>query len=172
MAYSPIFPMLKASTTNTLRDSWRNFTKCSSRLTSRKFFRAASHMAKSAAMITLPASYFDDGAARDSCFTACILRPQMKKQIALKPVLSWHTRIIQLKRCPPERTSVTATPSSLREIASSRPCRSVTPTVTDDCLSNRGEVLVRGQTCAGGRQSEHGFDYGRCYRYTKCTTGR
>jgi alanine racemase len=94
------------------------FHQVLSRLESTKIFPAASHMAKSAALVTIPASHLTmvrPGLILYGMYPA----PQMQKQIALKPVLSWRTRIIQLKcTLPPERTSVTAAPSLLREIAS------------------------------------------------------
>lgn len=57
------------------------------------------HMAKSAALITVQASHFDlvrPGLALYGIYPA----PELKTEIDLKPVLSWKTRILQLKRVP------------------------------------------------------------------------
>lgn len=122
----------------------KQFHQVLDRLRSANIFPAASHMAKSAALITLPASHL------------AMVRPglilygmnpasQMKKQIALKPVLSWRTRIIQLKRSAAGtsigygRTFVTKRNSLIATL----------PVGYADgyrwLLSNRAAVLVRGR---------------------------
>lgn len=55
------------------------------------------HMAKSAALLTIPGSHFSmvrPGLALYGVYPS----PQLAKEISLKPVLSWNTRILQLKR--------------------------------------------------------------------------
>ena len=114
------------------------------RLESTKIFPAASHMAKSAALVTIPASHLTmvrPGLILYGMYPA----PQMKKQIALKPVLSWRTRIIQLKRSPARtyigygRTFVTKRNSLIATL----------PVGYADgyrrLLSNHAVVLVRGK---------------------------
>src|SRR6185295_13175517 len=62
-----------------------------------KVMHRSSHMAKSAALITEPAAHFSmvrPGLILYGMYPA----PALKKQIVLKPVLTWKTRIIQLKR--------------------------------------------------------------------------
>ncbi|MPZ76941.1 MAG: alanine racemase [Deltaproteobacteria bacterium] len=62
------------------------------------------HLANSAATITLPAAYFSmvrPGLILYGVYPA----PAMKKQICLRPVLSWKTRILQLKKVP-AKTSI------------------------------------------------------------------
>jgi alanine racemase len=57
------------------------------------------HMAKSAAILTVPDSHF--GMVRPGLALYGIYpSPQLSQEIALKPVLSWKTRILQLKRVP------------------------------------------------------------------------
>jgi alanine racemase len=101
-------------------------------------------MAKSAALVTIPASHLTmvrPGLILYGMYPA----PQMKKQIALKPVLSWRTRIIQLKRSPARtyigygRTFVTKRNSLIATL----------PVGYADgyrrLLSNHAVVLVRGK---------------------------
>jgi alanine racemase len=57
------------------------------------------HMAKSAALITVQGSHFDlvrPGLSLYGIYPA----PELQAEITLKPVLSWKTRILQLKRVP------------------------------------------------------------------------
>lgn len=103
-----------------------------------------SHMAKSAALITAPAAHFS------------MVRPglilygmypdeRLKRAIALKPVLSWRTRIIQLKSVPAgtpigyNRTFVTKRKSAIATL----------PLGYADgyrrLFSNQAQVLVRGK---------------------------
>jgi alanine racemase len=109
-----------------------------------KIFPSASHMAKSAALITVPASHLTmvrPGLILYGMYPA----PRMKKQIALKPVLSWRSRIIQLKTVATGscigygRTFVTKRNSQIATL----------PVGYADgyrrLFSNRAAVLVRGQ---------------------------
>ncbi|HWO41456.1 MAG TPA: alanine racemase [Candidatus Eisenbacteria bacterium] len=104
---------------------------------------ALTHLANSAATVTLRAAYFD--MVRPGLILYGIYPSrEMEGQIALKPVLSWHTRILQLKRVPAGssisygQTFVTARPSLIATL----------PVGYADgyprLLSNRGAVLVRG----------------------------
>lgn len=77
----------------------KTFTQVLDRLQRAGIVPSSSHMAKSAALITVPASHF--AMVRPGLILyGAYPSPKMKKQIALKPVLSWKTRIIQLKRSP------------------------------------------------------------------------
>ena len=120
------------------------FRRVLKRLKNVKISPPASHMAKSAALITMPASHLAmvrPGLVLYGMYPA----PAMKKQIALKPVLSWRTRIIQLKRAPRKtsigygRTFVTKRNSLIATL----------PVGYADgyrrLLSNRAEVIVRGR---------------------------
>ncbi len=102
------------------------------------------HLANSAATITLPAAYFD--MVRPGLMLYGIYpSPAMATQICLKPVLSWKTRILQLKKVP--------TGSSIsygQTFVTTRESRIATlPLGYADgyprLLSNRGEVLVNGK---------------------------
>ncbi len=101
------------------------------------------HMAKSAAVLTVPDSYYDmvrPGLALYGIYPS----PQLSQEIALRPVLSWKTRIFQLKRVPEGtslgygRTFVTRRESLIGTL----------PVGYADgyqrSLSNRAVVLVRG----------------------------
>ena len=58
------------------------------------------HFANSAATITLPAAYFD--MVRPGIMLYGVYpSPSMADRITLKPVLSWKTKILQLKKVPP-----------------------------------------------------------------------
>ena len=115
-----------------------------------KLLRAAAvappliHLANSAATITLPAAHFD--MVRPGIMLYGIYpSAAMANQITLKPVLSWQTRIVQLKKVPAgtsisygqtlvtERESLIATLPVGYADGYPRP------------LSNRGAALVRGQ---------------------------
>jgi alanine racemase len=101
------------------------------------------HMAKSAALITLPASHFT--MVRPGLILYGIYpSPDMVKKITLRPILSWTTRILQLKRVPTNssigygRTFVTKRESLIATL----------PVGYADgyqrAFSNRAAVLVRG----------------------------
>ena len=96
------------------------------------------------AWVALPAAYFD--MVRPGLMLYGIYpSPTMAKQITLKPVLSWKTRILQLKRVPPGssisygQTFITNRESLIATL----------PIGYADgyrrLLSNRGEALVRGK---------------------------
>jgi alanine racemase len=102
------------------------------------------HLANSAATITMPAAYFD------------MVRPgimlygtypseAMANQIELKPVLSWQTRIVQLKKVP-AGTSISYGQTFVTERES---LIATLPVGYADgysrLLSNRGAALVGGQ---------------------------
>jgi alanine racemase len=102
------------------------------------------HLANSAATITLPTAYFDmvrPGLMLYGVYPA----PDMATQICLKPVLSWKTRILQLKKVPAGSSiSYGQTFTTKRE--------SLIATLPlgyadgySRLLSNRGEVLVGGK---------------------------
>jgi alanine racemase len=101
------------------------------------------HMAKSAALVTVPEAYFTmvrPGLILYGLYAS----PEMSKEVALKPVLSWKTGILQLKRLPKGsslgygRTFVAQRESLIATL----------PVGYADgylrLLSNRGAVLVRG----------------------------
>jgi alanine racemase len=101
------------------------------------------HMAKSAALITLPGSHWTmvrPGLALYGLYPS----PHLSHDIALKPVLSWQTRILQLKRVPKGfslgygRTFITARESLIATL----------PVGYADgyhrLFSNRAAALVRG----------------------------
>jgi len=102
------------------------------------------HLANSAATITLPAAYFDMVRPGIMLYGA-YPSPEMAQQITLKPVLSWKTSILQLKRVPAQtsisygQTYVTQRESLIATL----------PLGYADgysrLLSNRGAALVRGQ---------------------------
>ena len=102
------------------------------------------HLANSAATITLPSAYFD--MVRPGLMLYGIYpSPAMATQISLRPVLSWHTRILQLKKVPAGssisygQTFITKRESLIATL----------PVGYADgyprLLSNRGEVLVQGR---------------------------
>ncbi|MBI3000145.1 MAG: alanine racemase, partial [Deltaproteobacteria bacterium] len=102
------------------------------------------HLANSAAVITLPSAHFTmvrPGLMLYGAYPS----PEMASQVALKPVLSWKTRLLQLKRVPAGssisygQTFVTQRESSIATL----------PVGYADgyprLLSNRGAVLIRGR---------------------------
>jgi len=122
----------------------KQFQQVLQRLIHANIFPTAMHMAKSAALITVPAAHFTmvrPGLILYGTYPA----PQMKNQIALKPVLSWRSRILQLKTVPAGscigygRTYKTKRISQIATL----------PVGYADgyrrLLSNRAAVLVRGQ---------------------------
>ncbi len=122
----------------------KNFQQVLDRLRRAGIVHSSSHMSKSAALITVPAAHF--AMVRPGLILYGMYpSPQIKKQISLKPVLSWRTRIIQLKRSPAGssvgygRTFVTKRNSLIATL----------PVGYADgyrrLLSNRAQVLVRGQ---------------------------
>ncbi len=102
------------------------------------------HLANSAAVIALPSSYFT--MVRPGLVLYGIYPSRdMARRLSLKPILTWKTRILQLKRVPKGagisygRTFVTKRESLI----------AILPVgYADGChrlLSNRGTVLVRGK---------------------------
>lgn len=102
------------------------------------------HLANSAAVITLPEAHFT--MVRPGLMLYGIHpAPEMRPRVELRPVLSWKTRILQLKEVPPE-TSI----SYGRTFVTRRRSRIATLPVGyadgySRLLSNRGQVLVRGR---------------------------
>jgi alanine racemase len=77
----------------------RNFLSGIERLSGAGISPPLVHMAKSAAIVTVPASHFAmvrPGLALYGIYPS----PACSKEITLKPVLSWKTRILQLKQVP------------------------------------------------------------------------
>ncbi|HYA27749.1 MAG TPA: alanine racemase [Acidobacteriota bacterium] len=102
------------------------------------------HLANSAATIAQPAAYFD--MVRPGIMLYGVYpSPSMAQQISLKPVLSWQTKVLQLKKVP-----VGASISYGQTFITKR--QSVIATLPvgyadgyHRLLSNRGEVLLRGK---------------------------
>ena len=120
------------------------FQSVVSRMRSENIAPPLVHLANSAATITLPAAYFD--MVRPGLMLYGVYpSPIMAQQITLKPVLSWKTRILQLKKVPPGssisygQTFITKRESLIATL----------PIGYADgyqrLLSNRGEALVRGK---------------------------
>jgi alanine racemase len=102
------------------------------------------HLANSAATITLPAAYFD--MVRPGLMLYGVYpSPNMKEQISLKPVLSWKSKILQLKNVP----SGTSVSYGQTYVTQRESLIATLPIGYADgyprLLSNRGEALVRGQ---------------------------
>ena len=102
------------------------------------------HLANSAATITLPAAYFD--MVRPGIMLYGIYpSTAMANQIELKPVLSWQTRIVQLKKVP-AGTSISYGQTFVTERES---LIATLPVGYADgysrLLSNRGAALIRGR---------------------------
>ena len=105
---------------------------------------AVVHLANSAATITMPAAYFD--MVRPGLMLYGIYpSPTMTNQISLKPVLSWKTRILQVKEVP-VGTSISYGQTFITKRKS---LIATLPIGYADgysrLLSNRGEVLVNGK---------------------------
>ena len=102
------------------------------------------HFANSAATITQPAAYFDMVRPGIMLYGA-YPSPAMARQITLKPVLSWQTKIIQLKKVP-AGTSISYGQTFVTQRES---LIATLPVGYADgyqrLLSNRSEALVRGQ---------------------------
>jgi alanine racemase len=101
------------------------------------------HFANSAATITRPAAYFD--MVRPGIMLYGVYpSPAMAQQIILKPVLSWQTKILQLKKVP-AGTSISYGQTFVTQRES---LIATLPIGYADgysrLLSNRGEVLVNG----------------------------
>ena len=102
------------------------------------------HFANSAATITQPAAYFD--MVRPGIMLYGVYpSPAMARQIQLKPVMTWQTKILQLKKVP----SGTSVSYGQTFITKRESLIATLPVGYADgyqrLLSNRGEVLVRGE---------------------------
>lgn len=126
------------------RGQLTSFRQTLARLSAAGYEPPLVHLANSAAVITLPASYFTmvrPGLMLYGVYPA----PELSREVSLKPVLSWRTRILQLKRVPPG-TSL----SYGRTFVTKRESLVATLFVGyadgyHRLLSNRGAVLVRGK---------------------------
>ena len=102
------------------------------------------HFANSAATITQPAAYFDMVRPGIMLYGA-YPSPAMAQQITLKPVLTWQTKIVQLKKVP----AATSISYGQTFITKRESLIATLPVGYADgyhrALSNRGEALVRGQ---------------------------
>jgi alanine racemase len=102
------------------------------------------HLANSAATITLPAAYFN--MVRPGLMLYGVYpSPEMATRISLKPVLSWKTRILQVKRVP-SNTSISYGQTFMTKRNS---LIATLPIGYADgyprLLSNRGQALVGGK---------------------------
>jgi alanine racemase len=102
------------------------------------------HLANSAATITLPEAYFD--MVRPGLMLYGVYpSPEMAGRISLKPVLSWKTRILQLKKVP-SNTSISYGQTFITKRDS---LIATLPIGYADgyprLLSNRGQALVGGK---------------------------
>ena len=122
----------------------KNFNAVVERLRAAGFSPPLLHLANSAGVIGVQAAHgtlVRPGIMLYGCYPA----PEMARQVELKPVLAWHTRIMQVKELP-ARASVgygrTFTAKKKSRIAA-------LPVGYADgyhrLLSNRGAVLVRGK---------------------------
>lgn len=129
------------------KNQLRLFQRTINRLRSEGVVPPLVHLANSAATISLPLAYFNmvrPGLMLYGLYPSSA----MTRQITLRPVLSWETRILQLKKLPPGasisygQTFITRRHSLIATL----------PVGYADgyprLLSNRGEVLVRGQRAA------------------------
>jgi alanine racemase len=122
----------------------RIFQDIVARLRSEGIDPLRAHLANSAATITMPAAYFDmvrPGIMLYGQYPS----PEMKSHIDLKPVLSWQTRVMQLKRVPCG-TSISYGQTFVTQRES---LVATLPLGYADgyrrLLSNRGEVLIKGK---------------------------
>lgn len=102
------------------------------------------HLANSAAVITLPSAHFT--MVRPGLMLYGIHPcPEMAEKVSLKPVLSWRSRVLQLKRMP-KGSSISYGQTYVTQKAS---LIATLPVGYADgfhrLLSNRGAVLVRGE---------------------------
>lgn len=126
------------------REQYESFRNVLSAVDRTKVGRDGSHMAKSAALLTLPETHLSmvrPGLVLYGMYPAAALQ----NRIALRPVLSWKTRIIQLKRVP----AGTSIGYGRTFVANRSALIATLPVGYADGyrrhLSNRGSVLVRGQ---------------------------
>jgi alanine racemase len=113
-------------------------------LRSARLLPALVHLANSAATITLPEAYFEmvrPGLILYGVYPSA----EMRDQITLKPVLSWKTKILQLKKVP-SGASISYGQTFITERES---LIATLPLGYADgyprSLSNRGQALVRGE---------------------------
>jgi alanine racemase len=126
------------------RNQLRIFQDIVARLRSEGVAVPIAHLANSAATITMPEAHFDMVRPGIMLYGA-YPSPNMASQIELKPVLSWRTRVMQLKKVPGGtsisygQTFVTRRESVIATL----------PVGYADgyqrLLSNRGEVLLDGK---------------------------
>jgi len=126
------------------REQLRIFREVIERLRSGGIEPSVVHLANSAATITLPAAYFD--MVRPGLMLYGIYpSPAMANQISLKPVLSWKTQVLQIKKVP-AGTSISYGQTFITQRKS---LIAILPIGYADgyprLLSNRGEVLVNGK---------------------------
>ena len=126
------------------REQLRIFREVIERLRSGGIEPSVVHLANSAATITLPAAYFD--MVRPGLMLYGIYpSPAMANQISLKPVLSWKTQVLQVKKVP-AGTSISYGQTFITQRKS---VIAILPIGYADgfprLLSNRGEVLVNGK---------------------------
>jgi alanine racemase len=114
------------------------------RLRSQLLAPPLAHLANSAATITLSEAYFDMVRPGIMLYGA-YPSPEMRSQIELRPVLSWKTRIMQLKKVP-TGTSISYGQTFVTQRES---LIATLPVGYADgykrLLSNRGEVLIKGR---------------------------
>jgi alanine racemase len=120
------------------------FKQVVEQLRSASVLPALVHLANSAATITLPEAHFDmvrPGLILYGVYPSA----EMREQITLKPVLSWQTKILQLKKVP-SGASISYGQTFITERES---LIATLPLGYADgyprLLSNRGEALVRGE---------------------------
>jgi alanine racemase len=122
----------------------RIFQDVVARLRSEGIALPLAHLANSAATITLPEAYFDMVRPGIMLYGA-YPSPAMMNRIELKPVLTWTTRIMQLKRLP----SGTSISYGQTFITRRESLIATLPIGYADgyqrLLSNRAQVLVKGQ---------------------------
>ena len=164
------------------------FNKAKSVLSKKGIKRIICHMANSAAVMTLPESYFDavrpglmlygcspiqDAGykmqdarykAGEQSHVSCI----MHHASSLKPAMTVKTKILSIRRLKKGtpvsygRTFITARESLI----------AVLPVGYADgyprVLSNNADVIIRGKRAPCGRQDMHGHCDGGCYRNRRC----
>ena len=125
------------------RQQLKSFTGVIGRLRAENIMVPLVHFANSAATITLSSSYFD--MVRPGICLRRLSFARHGQQIELKPVLSWRTEILQLKRVP-RGTSISYGQTFITERES---VIATLPIGYADgyrrSISNRGVALVRGQ---------------------------
>ena len=122
----------------------KTFHRVLERFAAVKVSHQSSHIAKSAALLTEPSAYFSmvrPGLILYGMYPA----PSLKKNIELKAVLSWQTRIIQLKRV----AAGTSVGYGRTFVAKRNSVIATLPVGYADgyrrLFSNRAQVLVRGK---------------------------